>query len=194
MPWEKIAPWGERARLVHGVLAAAASPNAMSKLHQLQPELVGARTGELYEYQYHQVASATLLLLDGGALCIYCEWHDDYVAEDPSLRYSFHQVKTKTKKAGPWKVSEFFGTPRRAKKAKPADKTSFFLKMFRTWLAFKQTHAQSLLVTDNDADQEFQDLVGAVQAAATVALLPVEHRALFGFLVASYPPDGHHLP
>jgi len=159
----------------------------MSKLHELQAEQVGTRTGQLYEYQYHQVASATLLLLDGGALCIYCEWHDDYVAEGFDLRYAFHQVKTRAKKAGPWKIGEFFGTPKRTKTSRPkaAENTSFFLKMFRTWLQFKNTHAQSLLVTDNDVDSDFRRFIDAVQAVSSVPLIPVAEKSLFDFLVAS---------
>lgn len=159
----------------------------VSKLHELQAEQVGARTGELYEYQYHQVANATLLLLDGGALCIYCEWHDDYVAEGTDPLYSFHQVKTRAKKYGPWKISEFFGTPKRTKTKKPkaADNGSFFLKMFRTWLNFRKTHTQSLLVTDNDLDPDFQDIVSAVWSASALELLSEAQKGLFAFLVAS---------
>lgn len=139
-----------------------------AKLHELQAEQIGAQTGALYEYQYHQAAHATLLLLDGGVHCVYCEWHDDFVVETVNAEYDFHQVKTRTQKSGPWHIPEFFGTPRKtkAKKAKPADKTSFFLKMFETWRQFEASTRSCLLVSDNILDSTFQALIDHVKASS----------------------------
>ena len=74
-------------------------------------EQVGAVTGSLYEYQYHQAAAEALVLLESAdAICIYCEWHDDFVTETNGVGcYAFHQVKTRQKAKGPWTWKEFFG-------------------------------------------------------------------------------------
>jgi Cap4 dsDNA endonuclease len=85
--------------------------NSTGELYEVQPrEQVGAQTGKLFEYQYHQAAAGALSLLDPteNALCVYCEWHDDYVTEgEANGLYTFYQVKTRG--GGPWTVGEFFG-------------------------------------------------------------------------------------
>jgi hypothetical protein len=156
-----------------------------SKLHEIQAEQIGAKTAELYEYQYHQVANATLLLLDGDVQSVYCEWHDDFVTESTSTDYEFHQVKTRTKKNGPWRISDFFGTPKKTNKKKvdPADATSFFLKMFKTWTQFESSTKRCVLVSDNVLDATFQDLVDLVQRSSSVT--DVSGDSWFKFIVAS---------
>ena len=163
--------WIERLRAQPHPTAVPRSGNAAVvtvKLHELQAEQVGAQTGDLYEYQYHQAANATLLLLDGNVHSVYCEWHDDFVLETVKSDYEFHQVKTRTKKRGPWRLSEFFGTPRRtkAKRQNPADKTSFFLKMFQTWRQFESSTKKCVLLTDNVLDQDFQALLDHIGASS----------------------------
>lgn len=155
------------------------------KLHEVQAEQVGARTGELYEYQYHQAANATLLLLDGEVQSVYCEWHDDFVMESAGADYEFHQVKTRTKKNGPWRISDFFGTPRKTTKKKPdaADATSFFLKMFHTWRQFEQSTRSCVLVSDNVLDATFQALVDLVQTSGDVTAVATD--SWFKFIVAT---------
>jgi hypothetical protein len=93
------------------------------RLGQIEPrERVGAQTGRKYEYQYERTARAALdLLVDGAShVCVYCDWHDDYVVEigSPPSRYIFHQVKGRKSSQGPWKFSEFFGVLKK-KAAKP---------------------------------------------------------------------------
>lgn len=156
-----------------------------AKLHELQAEQIGARTGELFEYQYHQAAHATLLLLDGEVHRVYCEWHDDYVLETISANYDFHQVKTRSKKQGLWHISDFFGTPKktRAKKAKPADKTSFFLKMFDTWLQFEASTRASVWVSDNGLDDAFQALLDHAKKSPSASAAATD--ATFMYIVDS---------
>jgi hypothetical protein len=83
----------------------------ITQLFQVLPrEQVGSQTGKLFEYQYHQAAAAALKLLDSAenAVCVYCEWHDDYVTEGyANGLYTFFQVKTLSD--GPWGIGEFFG-------------------------------------------------------------------------------------
>src|ERR1700678_1168325 len=90
------------------------------RLGQLEPrERAGARTGRRDEYQYERTARAALDLLTDARkyVCVYCDWHDDYVIEsgDPPTRYAFHQVKGRTSSQGPWSFTDFFGV--RKKKA-----------------------------------------------------------------------------
>src|SRR5882724_10126970 len=98
------------------------------RLGQIEPrERAGAQTGRKYEYQYERTARAALdLLVDGlNYVCVYCDWHDDYVIEtgDPPTRYVFHQVKGRKSSRGPWTFGEFFGVAKkkaRAPSKKPA--------------------------------------------------------------------------
>lgn len=94
------------------------------RLGQLEPrERVGAQTSRKYEYQYERTARASLDLLADGLnhVCVYCDWHDDFVVEtgDPPTRYVFHQVKGRKTSQGPWTIFDFFGV-RRKKAAKPS--------------------------------------------------------------------------
>jgi hypothetical protein len=94
------------------------------RLGQVEPrERVGAQTGRKYEYQYERTARAALDLLadESKYVCVYCDWHDDYVVEigQPPTRYVFHQVKGRKSSQGPWKFSEFFGVQMK-KAVKPA--------------------------------------------------------------------------
>jgi hypothetical protein len=84
------------------------------RLGHIEPrERAGAQTGRKYEYQYERTARAALDLLadDEKHVCVYCDWHDDYVVETglPSTHYIFHQVKGRKSSQGPWKFSELFG-------------------------------------------------------------------------------------
>ena len=98
------------------------------RLGQIEPrERAGAQTGRKYEYQYERTARAVLNLLSDTAkhVCVYCDWHDDYVVEfgDPPTRYLFHQVKGRKSSQGPWTFNEFFGVRKKKTKAptkKPA--------------------------------------------------------------------------
>src|SRR5450830_1869141 len=96
------------------------------RLGQIEPrERAGAQTGRKYEYQYERTARAALDLLDDSAkqVCVYCDWHDDFVVEggDTPTRYVFHQVKGRKSSQGPWKFSEFFGVAKKTGKT-PAKK------------------------------------------------------------------------
>jgi len=85
-----------------------------TRLGEIEPrERVGSQTARKYEYQYERTACAALgLLVDHPKrVCVYCDWHDDFVIEvgDPPTRYEFHQVKGRKSSQGPWTFREFFG-------------------------------------------------------------------------------------
>ena len=91
-----------------------ATRSAMVRLGEVEPrERAGARTAQRYEFQYQRTARATLTLLDDASdhVCVYCDWHDDYVIEVDAqpTRYVFHQVKGRSSSRPPWTFSEFFG-------------------------------------------------------------------------------------
>ncbi len=98
----------------------------MVRLGEIKPrERAGAQTAQRYEFQYQRTARAALNLLDDTQehVCVYCDWHDDFVIEvgTPPTRYVFHQVKGRTSSKGPWTFPEFFGVQHK-KGAKPATK------------------------------------------------------------------------
>jgi hypothetical protein len=95
-----------------------------ARLGEIEPrERVGAQTGRKYEFQYERTARAALdLLVDGPKhVCVYCDWHDDYVIEigDPPTRYEFHPVKGRKSSQGPWTFREFFGVSKTKAKVAP---------------------------------------------------------------------------
>jgi len=159
----------------HGEAKVSTRPD--SQIFEVLPrEQAGARTGAKYEFQYHQAAFDGLQLLDDSkAVCLYCEWHDDYAIETPvDANYRFHQVKTRAKADGQWKINAFFGIRSRPKKAKDPggsksdDKTgdgSIFLKMYDHINKFGKRCEAFVFVTDAGIDRDFQ----ALRDAAVVA-------------------------
>jgi hypothetical protein len=99
----------------HDVYETGLLARMMSKgrrLGEVEPrERAGAQTGRKYEYQYERTARAASDLLTDTAnhVCVYCDWHDDYVVEtgDAPTRYKFHQVKGRKSSQGPWTFGEF---------------------------------------------------------------------------------------
>jgi hypothetical protein len=159
-------------------------------LHQIQPrEQVGAQTGALYEFQYHQAAAEALSLLEGpGMGCVYCEWHDDYVTEDqPAGPYKFHQVKTRQKSKGPWPITEFFGLGRKSGKVRPVtDAGSIFASLWDHTRKFGVQCLRFVFVTDAGACSDMSALLdSARREASSAALLKASED--FALLVASLP-------
>lgn len=157
-------------------------------LHEVVPrEQVGAGTGALYDYQYHQAAARTLTLIDGSdADCVYCEWHDDYVVETAqSLSYSFHQVKTRQRSLGPWTVSGFFGLVR--KKMGPPRHDSIFARLWDHRRKFGDRCAAFVFVTDASVKDDFWTLLTEVRAQDR-AKLSTNSAALFEQLLTALSP------
>lgn len=162
---------------------------ATTRLHERAPrEQVGAGTGPRYEYQYTQAAIDSLLLFDD-AVCVYCEWHDDYVIEhggmSPAPVYRFHQVKTRDLSKGPWTFNTIFGTNKRLKPAnQPAPTTQPFQHMLEHALDFPSACDRIILVTNNDVEDDVKELLAAVKAAATVGDLSTAPRKHFDRILA----------
>lgn len=76
-------------------------------------EKTGALTGRQYEYQHEQATVGALeMLAQPDRLCVYCEWHDDFVVESTKNKpvgYHFHQVKSKSLALGAWTFHDIFG-------------------------------------------------------------------------------------
>lgn len=145
------------------------------ELHQVEPrEQVGPQTGERYEYQYHQAAAEALALLDDTQIvCVYYEWHDDYVTETAkSVAYVFHQVKTRSKAQGPWPVAEFFGLPHKRKE--PARTDSAFAHLWDHTTKFGANCSRFVFVTDAGVESAFDTLLAEVKAGT--ALSPAAER------------------
>lgn len=73
-------------------------------------EEVGRETLSRYDMQFQAAAFAALEILEGGeVLCVYCDYHDDFVVKRQKGRlitYHFFQVKTKGKLNHQWSLLE----------------------------------------------------------------------------------------
>lgn len=157
-------------------------------LHQVTPrEQVGAQTGSLYEYQYHQAAAGTLSLIDDSkVVCVYCEWHDDFVSEAAEDRgYAFHQVKTRTASSSAWNFSSFFGLRGRSKKTvQPSDPTSPFAHLWDHTQKFGRLCSRFVFVTNGAVSDDLRDLLTAISASTAADQLPEEQKGQFDRLLA----------
>lgn len=166
------------------------------RLGHIEPrERAGAQTGRKYEYQYERTARAALDLLADNAkhVCIYCDWHDDYVVEtgQPPTRYVFHQVKGRKSSQGPWKFSEFFGVQikRSAMPAKnpPAVATDAIVpRMLLHHQNFGDSCAGLAFVTNAGLDAVLAKFLQAIDNASDIASLPADVRIAFQHLARGY--------
>lgn len=166
------------------------------RLGQIEPrERVGAQTGRKYEYQYERTARAALDLLADGAkhVCVYCDWHDDYVAEigSPPTRYIFHQVKGRKSSQGPWKFGEFFGVLRK-KAAKPSKNPASVTMdaivplMLLHHKNFGDSCAGLAFVTNAGLDTALSDFLQAIRNANNEAELPEAAKNAFQHMARAY--------
>ncbi|MFZ0418419.1 MAG: dsDNA nuclease domain-containing protein [Candidatus Sulfotelmatobacter sp.] len=177
------------------------------RLGEIEPrERAGAQTGRKYEYQYERTARAALDLLTDTAkhVCVYCDWHDDYVIEtgDPPTRYMFHQVKGRTSSQGPWTFNEFFGAPMKktnspskkpamkkpAKKKKPAkvNETAIVPRMLLHYANFGHNCAGIAFVTNAGLDPALSGFLETVARSANVNALPPDARIAFDHIASAY--------
>ena len=166
------------------------------RLGQIEPrERVGAQTGRKYEYQYERTARAALELLANGTahFCVYCDWHDDYVAEvgSVSTQYLFHQVKGRKSSQGPWKFKEFFGVPKReAKKPtkipSPIGAGAIVPRMVLHHQNFRGSCAGLAFVTNAGADPELAEFLETLNKSGTPSELPEATQNAFAHLARAY--------
>lgn len=177
----------------------------MTKLFEVKPrEQVGAGTGSLYEYQYHQAAAGSLSLIEkaDAAVCLYCEWHDDYVLEgEADGRYAFFQVKTNS--GTKWTIGEFFGLGKvnqktglrslpkpKADGTQPPRKSTIFSNLWDHTEKFGDLCKRFVFLSDAELDADLQALIDASKNCGAPDALPAEVKTLFESLVASLIP-GH---
>jgi hypothetical protein len=170
--------------------------SAGTRLGQVEPrERAGAQTGRKYEYQYERTARASLDLLADTAkhVCVYCDWHDDYVVEvgDPPTRYVFHQVKGRKSSQGPWTFNEFFGVL--MKKAKKPSKKPATVKldaiaprMVVHHKIFNDNCAGVAFVTNAGLDPALSEFLEAIGRSADAGALPEDARTAFEHLARAY--------
>ena len=164
------------------------------RLGEVEPrERTGARTGRMYEYQYERTARATLDLLADSTkhICVYCDWHDDYVIEigDPPTRYLFHQVKGRKSSVGPWKFREFFGVGLSAKPSKrpaSAQTKAVVPHMLLHYANFGNTCAGIVFVTNAGLDLVLSRFLETVAGATDLAALPPAERIAFDHIARAY--------
>lgn len=165
------------------------------RLGQIEPrERVGSQTGRKFEYQYERTARAALGLLADTAkhVCVYCDWHDDYVIEtgDPPTRYLFHQVKGRKSSQGPWKFSEFFGVlTRKTKKSSRLGQVKAGavapLMLLHHWNFGDNCEGVSF-VTNAGLEPALSEFLQTIGTSRDVAALPEAARIVFEHLACSY--------
>lgn len=173
----------EMADGTEGAVESTNSNDLAQEIFQVMPrEQVGAVTGTKYEFQYHQAALDGLQVLDDRkAICLYCEWHDDYAVETAEEgHYRFHQVKTRSRSDGPWKLNTFFGIRSKLSKQMTAGEgkiviesegSSIFLKMFDLVEKFKNRCEAFVFVTDAGIARDFQMMQTNVHRASDLDVL-----------------------
>ena len=168
----------------------------MARLGEIAPrERAGADTGRRYEYQYQQTARAALTMLDDAQkhVCVYCDWHDDYVIEvgDPPTRYVFHQVKSRSSSQGPWSFAGFFGVKRKVSpkvaKTVPTDSTDAIAPLM---LLHHRNFADDCLsvafVTNAGVNEDLEGFLGKLHEAPTLAELGGDARISFDHIARAY--------
>jgi hypothetical protein len=170
--------------------------NGGPRLGQIEPrERAGAQTGRKYEYQYERTARAALDLLADGLkhVCVYCDWHDDYVVEigDPPTRYSFHQVKGRKTSQGPWRFGEFFGVAK--SKARVLSKKPAIVKMNAVLplmllhhINFSDSCAGVSFVTNTGIDPELSGFLTTLNNKNSITALPEGVRFAFEHIAQAY--------
>jgi hypothetical protein len=167
-----------------------------TRLGQVEPrERAGAQTGRKYEYQYERTARAVLDLLSDGAkhVCVYCDWHDDYVAEigGTATGYVFHQVKGRKSSQGPWKFSELFGVSNK-KAAKPSKKpasvspNAILPLMLLHHKNFGDNCAGLAFVTNAGIEPAVSQFLEAIGHSTSEAELPKEEEIAFQHIARAY--------
>lgn len=153
-------------------MAGNGAKTTTRRIHEVKPrEQVGARTGILYEFQYHIAAEHSLQVLeDAGPRCILCEWHDDFVAETDGPRctlYAFRQVKSRSLSEGPWKLRSMLGLGRKKNVVEAALADSIGARLFEHQLTFGDACAEVVLLTNSAGEADLQQFLNEVKAASS---------------------------
>ena len=170
--------------------------NVGTRLGHVKPrERAGSQTAQRYEFQYQRTARAALTLLDDTQkhVCVYCDWHDDFVIEvgTPPTRYVFHQVKGRTSSKGPWTFHEFFGVHYKkgaklaAKVSVVSDKAIFPLMLLHHH-NFPDSCAGLAFVTNTGFAPGLSEFIGDIAAAPDMDGLPQATRIAFDHLAGAY--------
>jgi hypothetical protein len=171
-------------------------PTVGRRLGQVEPrERAGAQTGRKYEYQYERTARAALDILDERQkyVCVYCDWHDDYVVEagDSPSRYIFHQVKGRKSSRGPWSFSEFFGVAKKtskrpSKKPAPVRAGAIAPLMFLHYKNFAENCAGLVFVTNTGLEAALSEFLENIAAAENENALTQDTQIAFQHIARAY--------
>ena len=166
------------------------------RLGQVEPrERAGAQTGRKYEYQYERTARAALNLLvdDAKHVCVYCDWHDDYVVElgDSPTRYEFYQVKGRKSSQGPWNFTEFFGVAQKKAKTPASPPPTVNAKSVLPLMVlhhskFHDNCAGIAFVTNAGLEPALSGFLQTLGRAKIVSELPDEARISFDHIARAY--------
>lgn len=174
------------------------------RLGEIEPrERAGAQTARKYEYQYERTARATLNLLASKQkhLCVYCDWHDDFVVEleGTGAVYEFNQVKGRKSSQGPWSFREFFGVslpppkkkgkaqkPVKVPKAAKVATDAIFVRMLQHRKNFKTSCAALAFITNAGVEPALSNFLSALKSVSAPEELSGEPAVLFQRLARAY--------
>lgn len=160
--------------------------NTNKKLNEVTPrEQSGALTAEQYEYQYTKTAEACFGLLEASeSICVFCEWHDDFVTEYENSRigiYAFHQVKIKALNRGPWTITEIFGTGKAG-----LNTDCPFFRMAENHKIFRGHCKSFVFITNNGIKLEISNFLDVLAKAPNYSDLKGKDEKLFSKLWKLY--------
>jgi hypothetical protein len=166
------------------------------RLGEVEPrERAGSQTGRKYEYQYERTARASLdLLVDElQRVCVYCDWHDDFVVEVGTLspRYIFNQVKGRNLSEGPWTFNDFFGVLRKksktkSKKPSTVNATAIIPRMVLHYKNFGDNCVGLVFVTNAGLHPDLSKVLADISSASSIEAMPEETRIAFKHIADAY--------
>lgn len=152
-------------------------------------EKTGRDTTLRFDYQHRFAAEAALEILeDNGMVCVYCDYHDDFVTQrlaNNSDAFEFVQVKTNKKEKHQFDFPDVFGIPKTSKgKANPS--RSFGGKLFYHQLAFKDQCSDVTLLTNVFVVDDIETLINDVKSVTSISDLAGESKKWFDKILTSY--------
>ena len=153
-------------------------------------ENVGRDTGLRYDYQYRYAAEAALEILEGkDVVCVYCDYHDDYVVQrqvNGTDHFDFVQVKTKINEKHQWPIGDVFGI--NEKKATPVSKPkdSFAGKLFYHQIEFDSVCNSVTVLTNVFFVDHIDELMADVKKVFSFQALEGNSKKWFEKIAAAY--------
>lgn len=164
----------------------------MTTIESVLPvEDVGRETISRFDMQFQAAAYAALEILEGkGVVCVYCDYHDDFVVQrnvGGKITYHFFQVKTKKKENHQWDLNGIFALPKTKIKADPERiakiRSSFAGKLLLHGIIFSDNCTEVTLLSnvyfDDDVVNTVEELRGKSPKSKAATFLSDNFSVIF---------------